>query len=589
MKSSKTLFKRLMILAAVALLVCSFMVSCGGQAAQKTFSGNVKLNDGEGITQENLNKIATFMLNNPEAYEGVVAAYRGYNILNPGFEVEVGASYEAKTKLEQQPALDDKGAIKLDENGNPIYVTVEVPDVDLEAAKAVLAKADASLPTSVLDEQDIINLVDALKYAVTFEAQRGFFDNIMYGIGVALGWIVKTVGFGNYIVGICIFAIIIEIIMLPLAIKRHKNSIKQAKLRPKEMAIRKKYAGRNDQATQQKIQMEINEMYQKENFNPASGCLPLLLQLPVLLILYNIVVDPLKHVLGISGNMSSALQTYYATSPLAGGFGGRLTQAANGTGSIEALSKIGDVAIEKLEGIKSFVYFTNGSDAYAKLAEIHEQIPSFNIGNTNFGLIPSFKDFGWLLLIPLLTFIVYFASSKLTRKFMYQPTTADNPQMGCSNNMMDIMMPAMSVYFCFLVPAAVGVYWMFKSILSTLQQFILTKIMPLPVFSEEEYKAAERELAGKAPKSGSRAPRDPNAPKARSLHHIDDEDYDENGNYKPVEHTEEEKPAEAAPTALPEGAAPLKEDAPERREKKKGNKKDDTKTEEAKTSEEEKN
>ena len=76
---------------------------------------------------------------------------------------------------------------------------------------------------------------------------------------------------GSYVVALFIFAILIEILMLPFGIKQQKNSIKQAMLRPKEMSIRKKYAGRNDQPTQQKVSQEIQELYQKEGFNPMSG------------------------------------------------------------------------------------------------------------------------------------------------------------------------------------------------------------------------------------------------------------------------------------------------------------------------------
>ena len=62
---------------------------------------------------------------------------------------------------------------------------------------------------------------------------------------------------GNqYILALFLFAIIIEIVLLPFAIKQQKTSIKQARLRPKEMAIRKKYAGRDDQPTKQKTAYE---------------------------------------------------------------------------------------------------------------------------------------------------------------------------------------------------------------------------------------------------------------------------------------------------------------------------------------------
>ena len=115
---------------------------------------------------------------------------------------------------------------------------------------------------------------------------------IYSAIGTFLGWLDKLTG--NYLMALLLFAIIVEVLLLPLGIKQQKNSIRQAKLRPKEMAIRKKYAGRNDQATQQKVTQEIQELYQRENFNPMGGCLPLLIQFPIIIILYNVVVNPMK-------------------------------------------------------------------------------------------------------------------------------------------------------------------------------------------------------------------------------------------------------------------------------------------------------
>lgn len=546
----RSILKKLLVLLAAVIVIGTFAVSCGGAASTptRTREESIPLNDEDGITQADLNRIADFMLGNAEAYQGIVAAYRGYDILND--KVEDGTEEK----------------FKQNENGETVR------DVNVEAAKAVLAKYDTNVTLSydALDAEDIINLVEALKYEVTYTAERG----IMYGIGVVLGWITRYLGFGNYIVGICVFAIFLELVLLPIGISRQKNSIKQAKLRPKEMAIKNKYAGRNDQATMQKMQAEIQEMYQKEHFNPASGCLPLLIQIPIIMVLYSIVIDPLKHVLGISGNLSSAMQTFYTTHPLAGGLGGSLAKTG-GVGSIEIISRVKEAGLSAFEGIESFAYFNNGTEVFEKLSGIYDSIPSFNIGNVNFGFTPKFTEFSWLLLVPVLTFVIYFASSKLTRKLMYQSVTTENQQMGCSNNMMDIMMPALSVYFTFQVPAVIGIYWMFKSILSTIQQFILVKAMPLPTFTEEDYKQAEREMAGKNKKHTSeRAPRDPNAPKPRSLHHIDDEDYDEHGVYRPVDHSKDaentaEKNATRTDAKLPEGAAPLKEDAPVREKNKK--------------------
>ncbi|MBQ1956807.1 MAG: membrane protein insertase YidC, partial [Clostridia bacterium] len=130
-------------------------------------------------------------------------------------------------------------------------------------------------------------------------------DIILQGIGTFLGWL--SAGSNSYIVALLIFAVILEAVMLPFSIKQQKNSIRQAKLRPKEMVIRKKYAGRDDKVTQQKMQAEIQELYARENYNPMSGCLPLLVQFPILIFLYQIVVNPLKYVICMTDGAISAI------------------------------------------------------------------------------------------------------------------------------------------------------------------------------------------------------------------------------------------------------------------------------------------
>ena len=373
---------------------------------------------------------------------------------------------------------------------------------------------------------------------VSLTPEKNWLGHILSWIGIFLGWITKVMPANSYILTLFIFAIIMEIVLLPFSVKQQKNSIKQAHLKPKEMAIRKKYAGRNDQATQQKVTAEIQELYQKENFNPMGGCLPLLIQLPILVVLYWIVVDPMQYVLGMSTELTSVLHSYITSSADVGGLGLKL-QATNG--SIEVLSKVKDLGVEAFEGIRSFCQ--NGDAVFAEVERIAGADLNFNIGSINFGVTPAF-DFSsvnaWLLLIPVLTFFVYFFSMKINRKLQFQPTqSADDRQQACSNNMMDFTMPLMSVWMTFIVPAAVGVYWIFKSIIGVGKQFVMSKVMPMPKFTEEDFKAAEKEILGKQPKKIQKSE---NVGKVRSLHHIDDEDYDEKGNYNPkvVEEKDEE-------------------------------------------------
>ena len=384
------------------------------------------------------------------------------------------------------------------------------------------------------------------------------FDKPLQWIGSYLAWLDRITG--SYIVAILLFALTVEIVLLPLAIKRQKTSIKQAKLRPKEMAIQKKYAGRNDQVTRQKMQQEIMDMHQQEGFNQFGGCLTILIQLPVIMALYNIIINPMKYVLGLSSDVINTVTKFITDTT--SGLGMTLTGKG---GNIELVSKIKSIGIEGLEGLKTYtaegVAEGAGEAAYNALAGVADRLPDFTIfgGAIDLGAIPSFQSFDWLLLVPVLTFVIYFFSMKLSRKLTYQPavatTEADQKAMGCSNTVMDLMMPMMSVFITFGVPAALGVYWIFKSIISSIQQVIIFKLMPLPKFTDEDYKAAERELAGKNKNKPVKKERDPNAPRPRSLHHIDDEDYDEKGNYiAPV------KAPEVSADETPVASAPLKKD-----------------------------
>lgn len=357
-------------------------------------------------------------------------------------------------------------------------------------------------------------------------------DIINVPMGFVLKWCNALVG-NQYILALFLFAIIIEILLVPFGIKQQKNSIRQARLKPKELAIRKKYAGRDDRQTQQMLSQEIQEMYQKENFSPLSGCFPMLIQFPIIIALYNIVLNPLKYICGLSETGISQLLTVVKSFPE---YAESLKNATS-TRTIELLSAVKEIMTE--QGAEVFA----GVEGFSENITSVGSLPNLTLfgGAIDLGEIPSFTNFGWILLVPVLTFVAYFLSMKITRKLTFQPSTGANDQaMGCSNKMMDITMPLMSVFISFGVPAAIGVYWIFKSLLGIVKQFILHKAMPLPTFTEEDYKAAEREVgvrgktnkerrAERAAEAENAAPvkKSERAGAVRSLHRIDDEDFDD--------------------------------------------------------------
>ncbi len=504
MKSKlRKLAGRIVLIATLCLLVVSVLASCGGNSAPKLTRKGISTNAENGMDASELEDIADLLI----------------------------AVYSAEFDTREMLVAASRGYDMTDKNFNDAEATEKKP-FSLDAAKNVITEANnrASAEDQVgtdyltkLNEKDVDALIRSFQTKVDLNGDGGFFDTILTGIGEGLRWMTNTLTFGSYLAGICVFAVIIEILMLPFAIKQQKNTIRQAKLRPKEMAIRNKYKGRNDQVTMQKMQQEIQEFYQRENFSPYSGCLPLLIQFPIIIALYNIVIDPLRYVMGQASGVSTALESYYSAARAAGGLGGSL---GGGNGTIAILADIKNKGFDTLmAGLKDFAYLENGGEIYDALAAIVDKIPRFTIGGINFGLAPSFERFDILLLVPVLTFGAYFLTSKLNRKFMYQPAAsggADARQVACSNTMMDVTMPLMSTVFTFMVPALVGVYWIFRSLVGLLKQFIISKAMPVPTFTEEDYKQAAKEMAGKKVVTKSA-----NAGKVRSLHYIDDEDFED--------------------------------------------------------------
>ena len=293
---------------------------------------------------------------------------------------------------------------------------------------------------------------------------------------------------GHYLLALFIFALMVKILLLPFGIKQQKNSVKQAKFRPRERAIRNKYKGRTDAPTQQKMQNEIMELYQQEGYNPMGGCLPLLIQLPIIWILYQVITNPLRYICRYSTDILTTIGTYLKDSDITSNFINAKTGVFSG------------------QDIKVIQYLSEN------IGGINEALESAGLSTINLSDLPNFGLFGdatalarnpyfWsiLLLVPVLNFAFTLLSTFVTKKLTFQPMQ-DQPGQAGTMKMMNIFMSLMTAVIAFSMPAAIGIYWIFNTLLGMLQQFILYKAIPLPTFTEEDYKAAEREYAGKAPK-----------------------------------------------------------------------------------------
>ena len=111
----------------------------------------------------------------------------------------------------------------------------------------------------------------------------------------------------SYLLSLVLFALLVKIVFLPLSIHQQKTQIKGAKLRPKIALIEKKYVGRNDPDSLREKQNEIMEFQQKEGYSPMAGCLPLLLQFPIIIGLYQVIRKPLSFLVNASDKLITAL------------------------------------------------------------------------------------------------------------------------------------------------------------------------------------------------------------------------------------------------------------------------------------------
>lgn len=278
------------------------------------------------------------------------------------------------------------------------------------------------------------------------------FDPIARTMGMILNFIYNNIVFGNYGLAIIIFTLIIKLILLPLTIKQYSSTSKMQEVQPQIQEIQKRY--KNDK---EKLNQEMMKVYQENKVNPAGGCLPLLIQMPILFSLYYVISQPLKFMIGKSTDQITQL-----------------------------LSKIPSDAV-KIAGnadISIINYFANHKEELTNLGGLlkPEDLLNMNFLGLNLGIQPTFSynsalglQYFGLLLIPILAAITTFISVKYTTP--KQAKGAGNDMSASMTKSMSTMMPLMTAFFSFSVPAGLGLYWIASNIIQIFQQMYLNKFV----------------------------------------------------------------------------------------------------------------
>lgn len=265
----------------------------------------------------------------------------------------------------------------------------------------------------------------------------------------------------NYLLSLILITLVIRLLLLPQSIKQQKNSAKQMRLQAKVNKIRAKYATLNPREAQMKVSEETQELYRREGFSMSNmGCLPMLIQLIVMMGLYGAIYSPLSLVLRLDSTVMTEIKTVYAD------FIAKLP-AETVTSAMKNDYYIELNALNKFSQIKDLLNpEVVSGDIIAKIENFIENFRIFGINLTD--TPAQFKELGFvLILVPvfagltaMLTSVYMFIKQKKTN-----PEMAKNPAMGC----MTFMSPLMSLMFSYNMPAGIGFYWIISNILSFIQ------------------------------------------------------------------------------------------------------------------------
>lgn len=312
--------------------------------------------------------------------------------------------------------------------------------------------------------------------------------SILGPIATVLGYVMDilfrfTSSFGAFNVGLCIilFTIVMKTLMIPLTIKQQKTTKLMSVMNPEIQAIQKKYKGKSDQESMQRQNVEIQAVYEKYGTSMTGGCLPLLIQMPILLALYRVIYNIPAYVPSVRvyfDNVVTPLmgQADYAQklqeiTNIATACGGKLDKFdfTNANRLVDMLYKFSTAQWGELQAL-----FPAISDVIGQNAAVVERMNTFlglNMAEAP-GWVPSFA---WI--IPVLAAVSQWFSTKLMSG--NQPSTsadAENP-MAQSMKTMTTTMPLFSAFICITMPAGLGIYWIATSVVTIIQQLIVNAYM----------------------------------------------------------------------------------------------------------------
>lgn len=323
--------------------------------------------------------------------------------------------------------------------------------------------------------------------------------------------------FGVQNIGVCIiiFTIVIYTLMIPLTIRQQKWSKMSSVMNPEIQKIQKKYAGKKDQASMLKQQEEMNAVYEKYGTSPTGGCLPMLIQMPILFALYPVIQNIPNYVEGVKNvympvvneimatdGFQKIMETIGSESPVL--MKPSAYDYSQADTLVNVLYKFQDstwqILTDKIPSLEGIVASTTQTVGHLN------SFLGINIGETPMTMlmasIHNFTFVGIILavIIPVMAGLTQFISVKL------QPQPAADPDNPMANSMksMTYTMPLFSVFLGFTLPAGLGLYWAISALVRCVQQLLINKYLSTKS-TEDLIKENQERAAKKREKKGTSA------------------------------------------------------------------------------------
>ena len=293
---------------------------------------------------------------------------------------------------------------------------------------------------------------------------------------------------------IIFFTFIARALMMPLMIKQQRSSRAMMRLQPKVEKIQAKYKNKKDPESNQKMQMEISELYKKNKANPMSGCLPLLIQMPILFALFEILRNVPFYLNQIGDIYNSMALQVQAVS----GYADILTN--NFQAVINSLS---DFDIQTTDSVIDLLYHLSrdqwgvlkevtglvGNAAFESNYMLQETFNSFGGGPLLFNLseAPGWTGIG--VIFPILsggtTFLQCWLAQRANDKRQKMASPDGKVKQQNSMKMMTYVFPVMTAFFTASMPLGLGLYWIAGNLFGIVSQFITDSMI-----DREEYREA---------------------------------------------------------------------------------------------------